>query len=70
MRSRRLIRVHLKDGQTLSGFQRRGQWGGHLILDLAKLHEDALNTHTLDGVVEIPRENVSFLQKLSAVEAI
>jgi len=67
-RRRRMVRVHLKgDAPSISGFY-RGRWGGHYVLDIAKLHESVTSTVPLEGRVSIPIANVLFLQDVLAVE--
>lgn len=67
LRRRRMVRVHLKSEEaSLEGFY-RGLWAGHYVLEVAKLHETADRSVDLGGLVEIPRENVLFLQTLVAV---
>ena len=66
LRRTRTVRVHLQDGTTLSGFH-RGVWAGHVVLELAKLHESVDVTVALDGLVEIPKGNILFVQTLMVV---
>lgn len=66
-RRRRLVRLHMDvpDGTpaTIEGV-RLGVWGGHYVLMLAKLLESAERTIPLDGLVEIPKSRVLFVQVL------
>ena len=67
-RRKRLVRVHLDvDGgrpDTVEGV-RLGVWGGNLVLMLPKVLESAGRTHALEGVLEVPRGRVVFVQVLS-----
>ncbi len=63
-RRRQLVRVHVKQGPSLEGLY-IGRRGGHYVLELAKLLESPGATVPLDGWVEIPEQNVVFLQLLA-----
>jgi hypothetical protein len=69
-RRRRMVRVHFKpgigDAPSISGYL-RGRWGGHYVIELAKLHE-SVDLAVPVGAIEIPVANVLFLQVLTAVE--
>lgn len=67
LRRRRMVRVHLKgDAPSMEGFY-RGIWAGHYVLEVAKMHEAVDRAVPLEGLVEIPRGNVLFLQTVTVV---
>jgi hypothetical protein len=67
-RRKRLVRLHLEvqpgTPSTVEGV-RLGVWGGHYVLMLPKVLEAADRTHALEGVLEVPRGRVVFVQVLS-----
>lgn len=67
LRRKRRVRVHsTRGGQeyTLEGV-RLGCWGGSIVLMLAQQHVTDTETVSLDGVVEVPRDSVIFVQVLT-----
>lgn len=69
-RRRQLVRLHLEvdpaEGRpdTVEGV-RLGVWGGHYVLALPKVLEAQDRTVALQGVLEVPRSRVIFVQVLS-----
>lgn len=64
--SRALVRVHMKPAAgsgTVEGFL-MGRWGGHYILTRARLVEAPDRSIGMDGDLEVPSENVLFIQRL------
>ena len=62
---RRRVRLHLQDGQTTLDGVIVGSVDGHYLLKVAKLVKDADQTIDLGGEVEVPKRNVSFIQRLA-----
>ena len=67
-RRRRMVMVHFRDAgaASVSGFY-RGVWAGHYIIEAPKLHETVDKAVPLDGMLEIPRDRVLYLQTMIAV---
>jgi len=63
MRRKCLVRMHLKDGLSVEGFL-TGRWGAHYVLKVAKFVEGDGKSQSLDGDVAVPKDNVSFFQRL------
>lgn len=64
VRRRRLVRLHLLDVEhSLSGVL-LGVVGGHYLLAKPKLLETDERTIPLDGIIEVPRERVLYVQVL------
>ena len=61
---RRRVRLHLKDGQTTLDGIIVGSVDKHYLVKVARLVQGENDTVSLDGDVEIPRSNVSFIQRL------
>lgn len=62
---RRKVAVHLKSDQTVEGFW-CGKFRGHYVIEIPKIPEAEGRTHELQGHVEIPADNVAFVQVLEA----
>lgn len=59
----------MKEGPTIEGLLRSWnpqRFGGHYVVELAELASAPGQTHQLqgEGVVRVPRENVSWVQEL------
>lgn len=66
MRRRRHVRLHLKAAnESLEGIQvGRRPIAGHYLLMVPKVLEAADQTVTLDGTLEVPADNVLYIQVL------
>lgn len=63
LREARKVRVHLKSGPTLEGLLiGRRPKAGHYELEAPRALESEDRTHSLDGRVLIPADNVHFFQ--------
>lgn len=64
MRRARKVRLHLKSGETVEGLMTRKFNAGHYVLFAPRFLETEDRTLPLDGVVEVHRSNVTFVQVL------
>jgi hypothetical protein len=65
LRGKRHVRIHLLEPRpTFEGIL-LGVWQGRYVLMKASVLEAEDRTHGIDGVAEIPREHVVFVQRLS-----
>lgn len=64
MRKARKVLVHLKTGKTMEGLMTRKLYAGHYVLHLPRFLETEDRTLPLDGSVEVPKDNVDFIQVL------
>ena len=64
--ARRRVRLHLKDGSPSIEGVLFGTVDGHYLLKAARLLKSADETISLQGDVEVPRQNVLFLQRIGA----
>lgn len=64
MRRARKVRLHLKSGETVEGLMTRRLVAGHYVLHAPRFLEAEDRTHSLDGLVEVHRDNVMFVQVL------
>lgn len=65
-KSRVLIHLEVPPGtpvETLEGIL-LGRWGGHYVLLAPKVVHSPTQTMSLEGVVEVPKERVIFVQRL------
>lgn len=61
----RLVRLHLKDNApSVEGFLRFSLHSSHYRLVKSSLFEAEDRSHSLDGEVWVPRENVLLIQRL------
>lgn len=63
MRGKRRVRLHLEE-RSIDGVL-LGCWSGHYVLQLPRLVEAEERSVALDGMVEVPRERVVFVQVLA-----
>ena len=63
---RRRVRLHLKDGSPSIEGILFGTVDGHYLLKAARLLKGPEETLSLQGDVEVPRQNVLFLQRIGA----
>jgi hypothetical protein len=68
LRGKRRVRLHLvKPGtpiETIEGVL-MGRWSGHYVLLLPQVLVQDGTSHPLDGTIEVPAENVLFVQVLT-----
>lgn len=62
VRGKRLVRLHLAENQPSVEGILAGRWGGHYVVLAPKLLNDAQQTFSLDGHLEVPAERVLFVQ--------
>lgn len=69
LRGKRLVRLHLADkpGQEVPSIEgiMLGRWNGHYVLLTPKLVVGKDQELALDGCVEVPAENVVFVQVIA-----
>lgn len=63
LRRKRRVRIHMHrpEAPSVEGIL-AGRWGGHYVVLAAKVLEAEDRSIALDGHLEIPRENVLFVQ--------
>lgn len=61
-RRKRLVRLHMIDVEHSVGGILLGFVGGHYVLAKPKIHETEERTIPLDGLLEVPRERVLYVQ--------
>ena len=65
MRGKRRVRLHLDGTDASIDGVLLGCWGGHYVLTLPRVVEAEDRSVPLEGMVEVPRERVLFVQVIA-----
>lgn len=60
----RKVLIQLKSGKALEGFARRRTVAGHYLVRAPKIVTDETSSMSLEGTVEVHRDQVEFVQVL------